>query len=234
MKEDYLWDKRGTPDPEIEKLENALQIFRRQHDAPPALPAPVISLAKNPKSKLRRFHAAISLAAAAYLFIAVFLGFWLRSWPERWQAGKNSPQTTAKQSAPMPPIAPNQNRETARITKKTKRAAQQSVQRALANQYLDNSSAKLSDKKSNPRPLSPSRSQRCCQPKSAGFAKNIRRAKSSSPDAALLGELKPDELYAYRQLMRALQITSSKLDLVRKKVRGRSDKTNLSLSITRS
>ena len=38
MNEDYLWDKTGE-DPEIEKLENALQVFRYKETAPPALPA---------------------------------------------------------------------------------------------------------------------------------------------------------------------------------------------------
>ncbi|MGH7724310.1 MAG: hypothetical protein ACREOU_02655, partial [Candidatus Eiseniibacteriota bacterium] len=35
-REDYLWDRSGTPDPEIERLEHALQSVRA--DLPPSLP----------------------------------------------------------------------------------------------------------------------------------------------------------------------------------------------------
>lgn len=42
MKEDYLWDKTGVADPEIERLENALAVFRYQEAEPPALPAKIV------------------------------------------------------------------------------------------------------------------------------------------------------------------------------------------------
>ncbi|MGC2238238.1 MAG: hypothetical protein WA584_18940 [Pyrinomonadaceae bacterium] len=71
MNEDYLWDKTGE-DPEIEKLENALAVFRYKETAPPELPAKVLPFKKKdaPRSFIRYAYA----AAACALFAAISLG----------------------------------------------------------------------------------------------------------------------------------------------------------------
>jgi hypothetical protein len=57
---DYLWDKSGAPDPEIQRLEELLSGF-----------------AYEPKKPVRRWRAARYLAAAACLIAAAGVGAWL-------------------------------------------------------------------------------------------------------------------------------------------------------------
>jgi hypothetical protein len=75
MNEDYLWDKTGE-DPEIEKLENALAVFRYKETAPPELPAKVLPFKQKdaPRSFVRYAYA----AAACVAFAAISLGVWLQ------------------------------------------------------------------------------------------------------------------------------------------------------------
>ncbi|MET0753592.1 MAG: hypothetical protein ABWZ66_09470 [Pyrinomonadaceae bacterium] len=76
MNEDYLWDKTGE-DPEIEKLENALAVFRYKETAPPELPAKVLPFKKKetPRSFVRYAYA----AAACALFAAISFGVLLHN-----------------------------------------------------------------------------------------------------------------------------------------------------------
>ncbi|HYR76411.1 MAG TPA: hypothetical protein VEM96_11270 [Pyrinomonadaceae bacterium] len=68
MKEDYLWDRSGEPDPELQKLEEILGTLRYQ---PRALPIPAdIQIGRR-----RSFFPAFGIAAAIALF-AVLLGLW--------------------------------------------------------------------------------------------------------------------------------------------------------------
>jgi len=71
MKQDYLWDKSGTPDPEVQSLEALLGTFRHDHPAPvfPAI-APMRRWTLFP----RRLVPALATAAAALaLCVGVFL-----------------------------------------------------------------------------------------------------------------------------------------------------------------
>jgi len=69
MKEEYLWDKSGEPDPEIQELEEILGSLRYQ-------PKP-LDLADNTQQTQRRSYVPL-LAIAATLVIAVLAGFlWL-------------------------------------------------------------------------------------------------------------------------------------------------------------
>ncbi len=78
MKKDYLWDRSGEPDPEVERLENLLRPFRYDRPAPefPEIPVaePRRRLSIRRSLGFRPVHIALALAS---LVIAVGAGLWL-------------------------------------------------------------------------------------------------------------------------------------------------------------
>jgi hypothetical protein len=68
MKEDYLWDRSGEPDPELQRLEEILGTLRYQ-------PQPLRIPADIQIGRRRSFSPALAIAAAIALF-AVILGLW--------------------------------------------------------------------------------------------------------------------------------------------------------------
>ena len=93
MKENYLWDKTGQ-DPEIERLENALHMFRYTETAPPALPAKIIPFERETPRKFFRLAFAFAACAA---FVIISLGVWLQISSEKIKVAKDSTETTAPQ-----------------------------------------------------------------------------------------------------------------------------------------
>lgn len=94
MKEDYLWNKTGAIDPEIERLENALAVFRYQATDAPALPAKIIPFErKTPRSF---FRLTLAFGAFAALTIAC-LGVWLQFPNGKIETAKDSPEIIAPQ-----------------------------------------------------------------------------------------------------------------------------------------
>ena len=71
MNEDYLWDKTGEPDPDVQKLEEVLGVLRYQ---PNPLEIPQDLLARSP----RRNHFPILAIAASVLLALIAAGVWLR------------------------------------------------------------------------------------------------------------------------------------------------------------
>ena len=71
MNEDYLWDKSGEPDSEIERLENTLGRLRYQRPIEP-LPLPVSS----PRAFRYGFSPMLA-AAAAFVILLLAGGVWL-------------------------------------------------------------------------------------------------------------------------------------------------------------
>jgi ferric-dicitrate binding protein FerR (iron transport regulator) len=73
MNNDYLWDRSGEPDPEIQKLENALARFRYEGQAPEF---PEITASRQPRFWRRfvplRLSFGLAAATAAILFMAAF------------------------------------------------------------------------------------------------------------------------------------------------------------------
>lgn len=68
MSEDYLWDRSGEPDPEVERLEKSLAVLRE--DAP----APVlVAGAPRPRRMRSWLWAAATAAAAAVVAVAVWM-----------------------------------------------------------------------------------------------------------------------------------------------------------------
>lgn len=75
MKDDYLWDKTGK-DAEIEKLENALQIFRSSVNEAPKISSNIVSFKKQPQRKVFPVFRAL---AASFVFAFVLIGIWFYS-----------------------------------------------------------------------------------------------------------------------------------------------------------
>lgn len=193
MKEDYLWDKTGQ-DIEIERLENALQAFRYQETAPPALPAKIIPFEeKNRWSFFRLSFASATFAALMF----VCLGVWFLYSPEKIEVAKDSTKTIAPQidkedsDASLAKKPDNSIAEKDLVTRKVetpKRAVKQNVVKV----------SKVVPAKIRQNNL---------------IARNVVAKK---PEVKLTKE----EKYAYDQLMLALSITGSKLKLVSDKVSG--------------
>jgi hypothetical protein len=71
MNEDYLWDKSGEPDPEIERLENALASLRFKRPIEP-LPLPA-----HPRWSFRLSFSPMLAVAATLLILILAGGLWL-------------------------------------------------------------------------------------------------------------------------------------------------------------
>ena len=78
VNDDYLWDRSGTPDPEIERLESLLAEFRPS-ERPRTLPLDVSLSAPKPRGLLLQFPWLPQLAAAAVLLLAAVISFFLPS-----------------------------------------------------------------------------------------------------------------------------------------------------------
>ena len=104
MKDNYLWDRSGEPDPEVQNLEEILGRLRYQ-------PRP-LEIPNNVRLKgSRPFFTNLAIAAAMGL-VAVALGLWVnfnrhRTVPS--VAATRHSQTDQKRNAPQPQIAPNEN-----------------------------------------------------------------------------------------------------------------------------
>ena len=85
MKDDYLWDKTGQPDPEIQKLEEILGTLRYQ-------PKPLVM------PRRRNYLPFLAIAASVLLAIAA-AGIWLRV-----RSTAEIPQQQAYFEAPKPVI----------------------------------------------------------------------------------------------------------------------------------
>lgn len=81
MKDDYLWDGSGEPDPEIQKLESALGRFRHNQAAPAFDQLPEIRMEKQ-RSHFIDWRMSFQIAAVgAGMLIAATMYFYLRSNP---------------------------------------------------------------------------------------------------------------------------------------------------------
>ena len=89
MKDDYLWDGSGEPDPEVQKLENLLGRYQQNQPAPaPAVEQLIDRLAEREPAR-RRWSFLLSrlpfqlAGAAAVVLIGVTTFFVIRSWQAR-------------------------------------------------------------------------------------------------------------------------------------------------------
>ena len=104
MNENYLWDRSGEPDPEVQNLEQILGSLRYQ-PRPLEIPNDVVLRG------IRPFFTKLAIAAAIGL-IAIALGLWVNfNRPRTVPAvvAKRDSPTDQKRNAPQPQIAPNEN-----------------------------------------------------------------------------------------------------------------------------
>jgi len=96
MNEDYLWDKSGEPDPQIQELEQILAPLRYQ---PKPLELPVVR---------RRNYWPLAIAASV-LFALFAAGVWLRSRPEKPQQQQEarSVPSVVTEETPTPVVVEN-------------------------------------------------------------------------------------------------------------------------------
>jgi hypothetical protein len=81
MKDDYLWDGSGEPDPEVQKLEKALGRYRHDHPAPSFEQVEMVRPEKN-RPRFLGFRLSFAFgAAAAILLVAATVYFYLRPKP---------------------------------------------------------------------------------------------------------------------------------------------------------
>ena len=209
MKEqDYLWDKTGS-DPEIERLEQALMMFRSKETAPPALPAKVLPFPEKIPGKIAektprfRFSFAFAFAACAAIVLITFAVFFQLS---------NSKTAMSVDSAKT--VEPETNSETKNDSINTNRANVSSIEKAEIPKQVEapkqitkqivQETAKQNVVKKHENILAKSRPNKT-------IAEN---AAVKTPAVTLTAE----EQNAYDQLMLALSITSSKLNIVKDKI----------------
>jgi hypothetical protein len=203
MNEDYLWDKSGEPDPEIQQLEQTLGRLRYKR---PAQPLPL------PKLTRPWYRPGLSpmLAIAATLVILLLAGgLWLSLRRTNSNDGSNPVATsTAPEvnqspqlaSGPAPPVGPIEITGSVGATDIDKRTTKQSAQRLPLN-------------RSNRRQAFERRQEVANLTERA-----IRREQRINRE----GEL------AKEQLIKALLITSDKLNAVQKKIQGNQERGPIS------
>ena len=99
MKEDYLWDKTGEPDPEIQQLEEIMGTLRYQ-PKPLELPQDLL------KPRRGRNHFPLVAIAATVLLALLAAGVWLRVRTQ----GESQPKQASITPAPFTTVA-NKNDE---------------------------------------------------------------------------------------------------------------------------
>lgn len=202
MKQDYLWDKTGE-DREIEKLENALRMFRYKENAPPELPAKIIPFETKAPRKFFRLSFAFAGFAAV---VIVSLGVWFQLSSGTTEIADISTQTTVPQ---IVEAGANENQ----IVKRDDLGVKD-------NLIVENVGSSIGKNKVSKQSVE----RKFVKVKNAFPVterpnKNVTNAQKTEVKNPAV-KLTKDEKYAYDQLMLALSITSSKLKLVKDKVEG--------------
>ena len=191
MNDDYLWDKSGTPDPEIEQLEQLLGDLRYRRPSR-NLPLPQ----STPVASRRTFRPAFAIAAAV-LFAMIAAGVWFALGQRNHEA---TPGVAAIKAQPG----------TARDWLNPESMS------AIPTQTIAAETNEHEPKFSGPKASSPNRRRRSPEFK-RGAQSDAQLASSSSPNRR--ERISEDEGVAAReQLIKALHLASSKLNQVQKKI----------------
>lgn len=182
MKDDYLWDKTGEPDSEIEHLERVLGQLRHKRKAGD-LPPFEVKVRRTTSTVTRMLAIAATLAFAA-LALGAFLVFQRR---------------TVETSAPVVMVTPVPSQ-----TPVVQEAAPLNETGAASGQSDPVATTNGTQTSSRPAPAATQR----------------RREIYRSREALSERQEQAAGLMAKEKLIKALQITSSKLDVVQKKIQG--------------
>ena len=195
MKDDYLWDKSGEVDKEIERLENALQIYRYKPDAAPLFPTPIIATKKDFWQMVRRLTILASPAAAGLIVLGLFFG---------WSRQNGNTQLITENVAQTIEIETPQTAVSAQSEIVVEQ--QEEFQKKIApTESVSNYGLAF----------------RRVRSRTAGgkvFKPKLITRKRQDLKKEL--KLTEEELYAYEQLMKALRITNSKFVLIQRKIQG--------------
>ena len=182
MNDEYLWQKTGE-DPEVEKLEKVLSVFRYREAVAPAMVADREAL----EEKRPRWRLSLTLAFASSVAVTILAVMWIQlggekseslSTPDLVFVSGSENLTLSVPAAVEPPAVKNRD-----LPPRPARSHGRNIKRTTAS--LE------------------------------------RRVKAKdSPVRDTVAALTDEEKYAYRQLMLALSISSSKLKIVQDTING--------------
>jgi len=182
MKDDYLWDRTGEPDPEIQELEEILGTLRYQ---PRALEIPADLEVDRKRSFFRAFGPPLAIAATIAMLLLA-LGVWLGL--QRSQPGPLAETPRTPEVKPNPAPAPLRSpSETPNSTATASAPGSKSIE--------------------TPRP-------RVSEPVVARVPNRHRKQPANSQELAARAQ---EGKAAKDQLMLALRLASSKLNIAQKK-----------------
>jgi hypothetical protein len=208
MKVDYLWNKTGS-DPEIEKLEIALQAFRLRDETPPAIKlAEIYTPERNPSPpghRRRSFQFAVAGFACLGLLILSAAVLQVLRIDDRQAAISDFEQGTDEVTREQT-ISPSAEVKPEKGTKETDRPI--IVETDGRPQRADGRPAAETKKRTVDRSIY----------RRTPAAKTGRKRPAHKPKTTV--RLTREEKEAYEQLMKALAITGSQMRIVREKIRG--------------
>lgn len=192
MNEDYLWDKSGEPDPEIVRLEQTLGRLRYKRPVEP-LPLPMPS-----RSWLRPSFSPMLAIAATLVILLLAGGLWLGLHRSSSSGVNNAREAgTAPQATPSQQITSGPPPHVGPIE-------------TTAGVSGDKPSPKSTGVGSQPNKLAPR----------VVVARRQEVASVKSPSRARREQMYREGELAKEQLIKALLITSDKLNAVQKKIQG--------------
>lgn len=191
MKNDYLWDRSGEPDPEIQELEEVLGTLRYQ-------PQPLELPPEIRPERQRKYFSPWAIAAAIALMILA-AGLWARfhrsQRPGQSElAGGLPPVTGEKNTPPVGKASPTSGPGTERIVSAVEKGA--------------------------PGGGSPIRKRKPALPGNS-YARNVNtRREAAEPTVGLTEQEREEAIAAKEQLMLALRLASAKLNFAQRKTQG--------------
>jgi hypothetical protein len=196
MSDDYLWDRTGEPDPDIQQLEKVLGTLRYQ-PRPLVIPAQRQSLFK---PSLRRSYAPPLAIAATIAVMLLGLGLWLGLQRRQTIEVVKTENRHSVSNGPVQALTVDPNRNTNGNPGENNDGGTQAASVAPDQNQVVKAGRHSLNKKM--------------------FAGNARRNLSSEPGLAVT-ELREAEA-GKAQLMLALRVASSKLNFAQKKTQGTS------------
>jgi hypothetical protein len=191
MNDDYLWDRTGEPDPEIQQLEEVLSTLRYQPQ-PLELPAGI-----RPERQRRYFTPLAIAAAIALLMLAA--GLWIR-------IHRVQPPRQGELSQGQKPVTGNEKTVPANEPLSTSGSDNQTV-------------GKTKEERTPKTPINPNR-RRLSSPEHSFAASRRKRLNSAVPEEPVSITQLEEARAAKDQLLLALRLASAKLNYAQRKTLG--------------